>query len=184
MKSTFARVAAAVAVFTVISAAPVAAQGLSPIKFNVRAGAAMPLSDFGDAANTGFNVGAGLSIKPAMLPVGLRFDGDYNRMGAKDFDGIDYTVWAITANAVLAPVMSPIYGIGGIGFYSFDIAGEGTDDESETDMGFNVGAGFKLPLTGFNTFIEARYHYVMTKDDAVPGSVNTSYLPIVFGIEF
>jgi hypothetical protein len=185
MKSTIIRAAAVVAAFTAISAAPVAAQGLSPISFNVRAGAAMPLSDLGDAVSTGFNVGAGLSFRPAMLPVGLRFDGDYNRFAGKDLlDGTNLGIWALTANAVLAPAMSPIYAIGGLGYYSQNISGEGIDSDSESDMGFNIGGGFKLPLTGFSTFVEARYHHVMTKDDDIPGSVNTKFLPIVFGIQF
>lgn len=185
MKSMIIRAAAAVAVFTVVSAAPVAAQSISPISFNVRAGAAMPLSDLGDLYSTGFNIGAGLSFKPMMLPVGLRFDGDYNRFGGKDlFEGVNLNVWALSANAVLAPAMSPIYGIGGVGFYSGNVSGEGIDSESETDLGFNIGGGFKLPLTGFTTFVEARYHHVMTKEDNEPGSVNTKFLPIVFGIQF
>lgn len=185
MKSTIIRAASAVAVFTVVSAAPLAAQMASPIGFNVRAGAALPMAEFGDGFGTGFNVGAGLTFKPALLPVGLRFDGDYNRFGSKDFDDFNVTVWALTANAVLAPMLSPLYGIGGIGFYSMDLGGANAPDlDSETDIGFNVGAGFKLPLTGFNTFVEARYHHVRTKDDNVAGSVNTSFVPIVFGIEF
>lgn len=185
MKSTIIRAVAVVAAFTAVSAAPVAAQSISPISFNVRAGAALPLSDFGDLYGTGFNVGAGLSFKPMMLPVGLRFDGDYNRFSAKDVDDFNTSIWALTANAVVAPPMSPLYAIGGIGYYSMGISGDAAPDvDSESDMGFNVGAGFKLPLTGFTTFVEARYHHVMTKDDEIPGSVNTKFLPIVFGIQF
>lgn len=184
MKSTIVRAAAAVAVFTVLGAAPAAAQ-LSPIGFNVRAGAALPMGDFGDGFGTGFNVGAGLSIQPALLPVGLRFDGDYNRFGAKDVDGINVSIWALSANAVLAPALSPIYGIGGIGFYSTGLGGSNAPDvDSETDLGFNIGAGFRLPLTGFNTFVEARYHHVMTKDSNDPDTRNTQFVPIVFGISF
>ena len=113
------------------------------------------------------------------------FDGDYNRFGGKDLlDGVNLSIWALSANAVLAPAMSPIYGIGGVGFYSQGVSGDGIESESETDLGFNIGGGFKLPLTGFTTFVEARYHHVMTKDDNEPGSVNTKFLPIVFGIQF
>ncbi len=177
MKSMIIRAAAAVAVFTVVSAAPVAAQLANPISFNVRAGAAIPSGDFAEGTNTGFTIGAGLEFRPAMLPVGLRFDGDFNRWGAKDVDA-NATIWALTANAVLAPAMSPIYGIGGLGFYSTSINCTGCDSNSETDLGFNVGAGFKLPLTGFSTFVEARYHSISTEGERL------NYIPITFGINF
>ena len=181
MKSTIVRAAAAVAVFTAIGAAPLAAQ-LSPIGFNVRAGAALPMGDLAndtDGVNTGFTLGAGLSIQPALLPVGLRFDGDYNRFGGKGLsEGVNLNIWALTANAVLAPALSPIYGIGGLGFYSANASGDGVNTDSETELGFNVGAGFRLPLTGFNTFVEARYHSVGGEGG------RTNYVPIVFGISF
>lgn len=180
MKSTIIRAASAVAVFTVVSAAPLAAQMASPIGFNVRAGAALPTGDFGDVAETGFTIGAGLSFQPALLPIGLRFDGDYNRFSGDNLGGGDFNIniWALTANAVLAPPLSPIYGIGGLGFYSLGVSAEGINSESETELGFNVGAGFRLPLTGFNTFVEARYHSVGGDGG------RTNYVPIVFGLSF
>ena len=179
MKSTIVRAAAAVAVLTVAAAAPASAQMASPIGFNVRAGAALPMGDFSDGVNTGFTLGAGLSFQPALMPVGLRFDGDYNRFGGKGLaEDISLNIWSLTANAVLAPALSPIYGIGGLGFYSANASGEGVDSDSETELGFNVGAGFRLPLTGFNTFIEARYHSIGGDGG------RTNYVPITFGLSF
>lgn len=178
MKSMIIRAAAAVAVFTVISAAPVAAQVANPIGFNVRAGAAIPTGEDSEGINTGFTIGAGLTMRPAMLPVGLRFDGDFNRFGA---DGIDanVTIWALTANAEIAPVASPLYFIGGLGFYSSKVSVEGLgDSDSETDLGFNGGVGLRLPLTGFSTFVEARYHSIGSEGG------RTNYIPIVFGVNF
>lgn len=178
MKSMIIRAAAAVAVFTVISAAPVAAQVANPIGFNVRAGAALPVGEDSDGINTGFTIGAGLTMRPAMLPVGLRFDGDYNRFGTKDIEG-DVTIWALTANAELAPAAMPIYFIGGLGFYSSKVSLEGLgESDSETDLGFNGGVGLRLPLTGFSTFVEARYHSIGSEGG------RTNYIPIVFGVNF
>jgi len=88
---------------------------------------------------------------------------------------------------VVAPMASPLYFIGGIGFYGVDLGGEdaeefeefiGEEIDSETEFGFNLGAGINLPLTGFSTFIEARWHSINTEDE------NTTYIPIVFGIRF
>lgn len=178
MKSTIIRAAAAVAVFTVAGAAPLAAQVASPIGFNVHGGAALPVGDGSDGINTGFTIGAGLTFRPMLLPVGLRFDGDYNRFGAKVGDG-NATIWALTANAEIAPAMSPIYFIGGLGLYSSKVTAGGVAvGETQSDLGFNGGAGFRLPLTGFNTFVEARYHSIGTEGG------RTNYIPIVFGVSF
>jgi hypothetical protein len=119
------------------------------------------------------------------MPVGLRFDGAFDRMPIDqdllDFFGADdgnLSLWSITANAVVSPTLSPLYFIGGIGFYSSKVSVDGADSDSETDFGFNLGAGLSLPLTGFSTFIEGRWHSVSTEGG------NTQYVPIVFGIRF
>ena len=41
----------------------------------------------------------------------------------------------------------------------------------------------KFNLSGFSTFAEARYHYVMSKDSKT-GAENTKFIPISFGIMF
>ncbi len=166
-----------------VSASTASAQFASPIRFNVHAGAAIPTGALADDdvgggnAELGFRVGAGLELRPAFSPIGLRFDGAFDRMGIEDTD-LNWTLWSITANAVLSPMASPLYFIGGLGFYSTDITGENVDFESESDLGFNIGAGLSVPLTGFSSFIEARWHNVNTEGD------NLSYIPIVFGIRF
>jgi hypothetical protein len=168
-----------------VSASTADAQFASPIRFNVHAGAALPVGDFGDpvldgggGAELGFRLGAGLELRPPMMPIGLRFDGAFDRMPIEDFDA-NWSIWSVTANAVVAPPVSPLYFIGGIGFYSTDVTGEGIDGDAETDFGFNLGAGFSLPLTGFSTFIEARWNRISLGDDET-----IQYIPIVFGIRF
>lgn len=169
-----------------VSGSTADAQFASPVRFNVHAGASLPVGDnTSEVAEMGFRVGAGLEIRPAFSPVGLRFDGGFDRMGIDedllDLFGADdgnLTIWSLTANAVLSPVASPLYFIGGVGFYSSEISVDGSDDDSETDFGFNLGAGLSVPLTGFSSFIEARWHNINTEGD------NISFVPIVFGIRF
>lgn len=178
MQSTIIRAAAAIAVLTVVGAAQVEAQVASPIGFNVRAGAAIPSGDAANGINTGLTLGAGLSFRPPMLPVGLRFDGDYNRFGAKDVDA-HLNIWSLTANAEIAPAMSPIYFIGGIGMYSSSAGGPDVlDSTTETDIGFNGGAGFRLPMVGFKPFVEARFHSISSEGE------RSNYIPIVLGLSF
>ena len=168
-----------------ISGRTAGAQLASPIRFNVNAGAAVPVGTLADdgvnggSANVGFHVGAGLELRAPLMPIGLRFDGAYDRMGIEGADA-SWTIWNLTGNAILSPAVSPIYFIGGVGFYGTDITGNDVvgDVPSETDFGFNLGAGLSLPLTGFSTFIEARWHNVNTEGD------NIQFIPIVFGIRF
>lgn len=165
-----------------VSASTAHAQFASPIRFNVNAGAALPVGDLADegAADLGFHIGAGLEFRGPMLPIGLRFDGAYDRMGIEDADAA-WAIWSLTANAVFSPMASPLYFIGGIGFYSTDLVGDDVigDVDAETDFGFNLGAGLSLPLTGFSTFIEARWNRI-----SVEGGESIQFIPIVFGIRF
>jgi hypothetical protein len=167
-----------------LSASTAHAQFASPIRFNVNAGAALPtgiladdILDGGGGAELGFHVGAGLELRAPLMPIGLRFDGAFDRMGIEDFDA-NWSIWSLTANAVVAPMASPLYFIGGVGFYSTDITGEGIDEPSESDFGFNLGAGLSLPLTGFSAFVEGRFHSINVEGD------NIQFVPIVFGIRF
>jgi Outer membrane protein beta-barrel domain len=176
-----------------VSASAADAQFASPIRFNIHGGAAAPMGDFGDnaagggGADLGFRIGAGLELRAPLMPVGLRFDGAFDRMGIEGADAA-YSIWSVTGNAVIQPMVSPLYFIGGVGFYGTDLTGSDADlvfgnFNSETDFGFNLGAGFSLPLTGFSTFIEARWHRISV-DSNVFGFDSISYVPIVFGLRF
>jgi hypothetical protein len=158
----------------VVGAQSAQAQLLPSLHFNVNAGAAMPMSDAGDVWNAGFRVGAGLEFRAPVVPVGLRIDGGYDRMGLKLDGSSKLSILSGTANAVLALPVMPIYMVGGIGMYRSD-AGAGS---TTTDLGFNVGMGLRLPLPMFAPFIEARLNQINGD-----GS-NFRYVPIVAGIRF
>jgi hypothetical protein len=67
------------------------AQAAAPARaltFGVSGGVSLPLGDFGDGVKTGFNAGAHIAFKPAMLPFGVRVEGQYNRFAVKDL-GLD-----------------------------------------------------------------------------------------------
>ncbi len=68
------------------------------------------------------------------------------------------------------------YFIGGIGIYNFSIPNSSLDSQSK--FGWNAGAGINMPLSGFKTFIEARYHGVSTEGGT------TAWIPISFGVMF
>lgn len=169
--------AAAVAALLIAGAAGTAeAQIPSPIKFNVRAGVSNPTGDLRDGVNTGFALGAGLTLRAPLFPVAARLDGDYNRL-AVDVEGESISIWSVTANAQLSPGLIPVYVVGGAGYYGLD-----NGETSATKLGINGGAGVRLPLLVMSAFLEARYHHVFADAETFGGSWN--YLPIVVGIEF
>jgi len=61
---------------------------------------------------------------------------------------------------------------------SRQLIGSGDASNSQTKFGLNAGAGLRFQLTGFSTFIEARWHTIFTK-----GS-NAQMVPISVGITF
>lgn len=159
------------------AAAPAAAQSAADaraVRFGVQGGISMPMGDFGDAANVGFIIGGLADWKPATLPVGLRFNVDYQRWGGEadlSFSSISGTadaMFMIPTESAIAP-----YVLGGVGMYRSDCSGNPLC-EGSTDFGFNVGGGLNFNVGTLDTFAELRFHSV---DDV-------EFVPIVFGIRF
>lgn len=151
---------------------------VKPIQFGIAGGASIPMSDLSNVASTGFNGTVTVGLNPAIFPLGIRFDGAYNQWGLKS-GGATLHAWSVTGNVVYkmpGVVISP-YLIGGAGFYN--LGSSVTGSTSENDFGFNAGAGLSMGLSGFDTFLEARYNHVSIKGGGV-----TAFVPITFGIMF
>jgi opacity protein-like surface antigen len=159
-------------------------------------GASVPIGDFGDGANVGFHLGGLIEQKPNDLGHTLRGEITYNRNGLKkgyfggqnplfdDVDG-DVSILNFVGNGVI-PFGDPAstarpYVIGGVGVYRLHFSGELGDfdiSDTQTKFGINVGGGFTFNLSGFETFVEARFHSVFTEES------NTNMIPISFGFKF
>lgn len=178
-KTTMALAAAAVAIFASTSSA----QSGRPVTLGISAGAAIPAGDFADVANTGFNGTVSLGFQPYGSSIGLRVDGMYNRFSLRDeFDALDTDPTIIGANANLVfslpgQGIRP-YLIGGGGIYGLKNDRDNIDDSYETEPGVNGGIGAAFPLSGFNTFIEARFHHIFSEGSSV------QFIPVTFGISF
>jgi len=149
-----------------------------PFSFGGALGVAIPVSDLSNAANAGFNGTLIMGLNTPSLPVNFRIDGAYNSFGVKH-SSTNIHVTSFTGNAVLnVPTSSSIrpYLIGGAGLYNTSTNVSGTN--SANNFGVNVGAGLTMPFSGFNTFVEARYHWVNTSN------TSTKFFPITFGIMF
>ena len=178
------------------AAAPVSAQAIvsSPVRFGIMGGATVPISDLSDFNKTGWNAGALVTIGVPLVPVSFRIDGQWQQMQSKndvEFPA-DLRIIDGTANVVYtfgAALPTKFYLIGGLGVYNERFKDPDTDiSASGTKFGLNAGVGFKFQLTGFATFIEARYHNVIHGSDVGDtGSSNArslQFIPITVGITF
>lgn len=169
------------------------AQSAKAISLGISGGAAIPAGDFGEDYTTGYNGTVSLMFKSIGSPIGLRVDGMYNKMSVKDDRTIGVPGLGIVDAAVITGAnanlvyslpgtgISP-YLIGGAGVYGLKLdVDDGDDPDSESKFGLNGGIGASFPLSGFNTFIEARFHHIFTKD-ALGDSAPTQFIPITFGI--
>jgi hypothetical protein len=156
----------------------------SLVSIGAAAGVSLPRSNFDDRAKSGYNAMITAGLHAPLIPISLRaeamlneFDYDVGttagglaRQGSKSA-----RIWGFTANALLttSAFLGP-YAIGGVGYYNIK---EGTPlgTSSHTNVGGNLGAGFRFALTGFSAYAEARYHWV---DSGV------AMLPISFGLSF
>lgn len=201
MKSVSKFVAAAVmlAASVSIAGAQAATSLVKPISFGISGGAAVPTGDLSNGTsngssgvNTGYNVTGSLAFALPVIPFGIRADAAYNQFGTKNlvfpdfvnsgYYNSDVRALAFTANLVFplrlqATVLRP-YLIGGLGLYNVRTSPFGVGSSSQNNFGFNLGSGLTIPLTGFNTFIEARYHHA----NQDRGSV--SFVPITVGVMF
>jgi hypothetical protein len=155
-----------------------------PVEFGFAAGASIPMSDLSDATNTGFNVTGIVGFHPQMIPLGVRIDVAYNRFGIKSNGaGLtgDFHFTSVTGNleySIPSETVSP-YLIGGAGLYAQGANINGGTGSSNK-FGWNLGGGIKLPLSGFDTFLEARYNQIQESN----GAPSLKYIPITFGVMF
>ena len=197
MKRT-AITAAVLGLIVSAGAAPISAQAIvsSPVRFGIMGGATVPLSDLSDFNKTGWNAGALVTIGVPLVPVSFRIDGQWQQMQAKNDVAFpaDLRIIDGTANVVYtfgAALPTKFYLIGGLGVYNERFKDPDTDiSASGTKFGLNAGVGFKFQLTGFATFIEARYHNVIHGTDVGGGDASggdvrsLQFIPITVGITF
>jgi opacity protein-like surface antigen len=169
-----------VAAAAVAATSPAQAQSYNPFQIGGSAGVAIPMGDFGDQADLGYNVTFAVGYKPQFTPVGVRAEAAYNQMGISGGGG-NFNIPAFTGNLVLGlpiGIASP-YVIGGAGLYRTNIDVNGVGSSGENRFGFNIGGGLRIPFSSsFETFVEARYHRVSLDQG------NISFVPITLGIMF
>jgi opacity protein-like surface antigen len=186
MTTHLRRLTACAAALLAVSASTAQAQAAAaarPVSFGVTGGLSLPTGDFADFFESGYNVGALLEFTPAVSPVAIRIEGDYQRFAVKDIDSnTDLRIISGTANALFkfgsAMAIRP-YVLGGLGL--FNVGSTGDEGESENKFGYNVGGGLEIPLSGITVFGDVRFQQVRVGEE---GESNFNIVPIKIGIRF
>ncbi|MDQ8161607.1 MAG: outer membrane beta-barrel protein [Gemmatimonadota bacterium] len=154
-----------------------------PLTVGVSGGVSVPTGDLADAVDAGYSVAGHVFFAPAAL-TSVRFRGDvsFDQFSYKKGSSLSdesFRSLGFVANAMVdltsgSSSMMP-YLVGGLGVYSGKASGS---DDSSTDFGLQVGAGLTFKLSGFATFLEAKYVNVFSDPNS------TGYLPITFGVRF
>lgn len=178
------RRALATAALVVAVAAPAHAQ--TPFRLGLAVGPTFPTGDLGDGNEWGFHATASLGMRPLLSPIGIRAELGYSDVGGKGSASTSSDL------RVLSGIVNAELGLGGLGVKPYLIGGLGIyntkrdfeNRDSETDFGLNAGVGAAFDLVGFGAFAEARFHRIFVGDDADGNTVNTSFIPVSFGIRF
>jgi len=158
-----------------------------PVSFGISGGLSLPMGDLGDAVESGYTAAGHIFFKPASFNA-LSFRGDvsYDRWTTKVSDDANVQSLGFVANAlynVNTTGMVKPYLLGGVGAFNSKVkldlpGGASGDSESSTDLGIQVGGGLRFQLSGFSTFLEAKYVNVFGDGDS------SNWVPITFGIRF
>lgn len=171
-----------VATALALAALPAASAQMSNVHVNVAAGATLPNGTFSDYNDVGYNAMIGLNFPQRGPPLGFRVEGIFNEFSVTNFGDRKSRAVGITGNAtydINAPARggtagNTLYLIGGVGYYS---SRNGfITNVNDTNLGWNIGGGFRFPLTGFSAYAEARYHSITNTD--------IRFTAISFGLEF
>ncbi|MFN0097586.1 MAG: outer membrane protein [Gemmatimonadaceae bacterium] len=177
---TFRSLAVATTLMVAVSSSVDAQMAQAP-RFGVSGGVSLPLGDFGDVAGLGFHVGG--HFQTAINDrVHFRANLDFGRYGGDDDLGVDnVTVLGGVANLVLPikteSALKP-YVLGGLGFYNWKIEGVGGGSFDDSDLAFNVGAGYDFKWGSRSMFTELRFLSILSEGES------TNMLPIVLGFRF
>ena len=185
-RSTLWLLAAAALVASTVAVSPVAAQRNKTTFMGISAGASLPNGDLGNTASSGYSIAGHFYYNPSKTKqIGTRFDLGYDSWSPKNSADASLRSLAIVANVIAKSGSNTStyrpYVVGGVGVFKTRVEFRGAGgialDES-SDLGGQLGVGVDIPLSGFTTFIEARYVMVSRS----PSS--WSYIPITVGLHF
>jgi opacity protein-like surface antigen len=164
-----------------------------PVSFGVSAGASVPVGDLGNSLKTGYNVTGHVWLTPPSLQaVGFRGDVGYDSWKFKSLSNVtnvdgSFRSLSVTGNALLkinsSSGLHP-YIIGGGGLYNTKSSVGSVSSNSQSNFGVQGGAGVEFALSGFATFVEAKFVNVFSGNSGSSSGNSARYVPITFGVRF
>lgn len=146
-------------------------------RFLLSGGFTGPSGDLSDVADAGYHGQVGLSVTIPTLPVAIRGDGVFHRLGSANATLAD--------TQILGGSLSLVYNMPGIGLVPYLLAGIGSYEtesglvdatEKVTNTGFHAGFGVNLGSGGLGAFAEIR----LVQINGDPGS--SRLIPLTFGL--
>lgn len=157
------------------------------VSLGVSGGLSLPMGDFGEGLNSGYNITGHVYFKPASLQaIRLRGDVSFDRWAVDGAGDANSRALGFTGNVVYdfptqSTSMVKPYVIGGLGLYnnksSVNIGGADFSG-SDTNLGLQAGAGLTFQLSGFSTFVEGKLVNVFSDGSSA------RFVPITFGVRF
>jgi|SRR5947209_5375064 len=164
---------------------PSAAAAQKGYALGVGGGAAIPVGKLGDMQKTGYSALVTLALGSPDVPIGVRFDGVYNKLTQATRAGAltagDFRVAGALLNLVYAfpGTYAKPYVLAGAGWYGSKV--DTTGAKAQNSLGVNGGLGITFGFGPAAAFLEARYHSVSRT--AAKGGV-FQFVPITFGLMF
>jgi opacity protein-like surface antigen len=161
-----------------------------PFTYSIGAGLSVPTGDMSNGSNAGLNLQGAVAHRLGTSPSWLRGELQYHRFGNKNDQGISghqSEIGGLLNIGYSFPTTSSLrpYVLGGLGMYGqkYTVDGGGASMSiSETDIGFNGGAGVRFAMGKRMASVEARYHSVSGGNKW--GNKSSNFVPVTFGLEF
>jgi opacity protein-like surface antigen len=123
-----------------------------------------------DTDNGSDMFGGMVRLRGGVLGVEGAIDYRKDDLGA----GVDLKTWPVTASLMIYPV-PVVYGLAGLGWYNSTLdfpPSFGIEDETDTQLGYHVGAGLELPMApAFALTGDVRWQFVDYDFEDIPGSI-------------
>jgi hypothetical protein len=168
-----------------ITSLPSVAIAQKSYALGIGGGAAIPVGKLGDVQKTGYSALVILAVGSPDGLIGLRFDGIYNNLTHATTPtgtaSANFRVAGALVNLVYAfpGTYAKPYLIAGGGWYGSKV--DTTGAKSQSNAGFNAGAGTTFGFGPAAAFVEARYHTISRS--VAKGGV-FQFVPITFGLMF
>lgn len=152
------------------------------VSIGVSGGLSLPLGDFADRVNSGYNVTGHVHVNPAALKAfRLRADVSFDQWDS-NFTNLLTRSLGLMGNVVFevpsaASARVKPYVLGGLGVHNgrFVVNDRAVDD---SNFGLQAGGGLTIQLSGFASFAEAKFVNVFGDGSS------QRFVPITFGVRF